>query len=108
MTVRVRVMLPYHLRNLAKADGEVVVEVAGGEVTARTVLDAVEQAFPALGGTIRDHVTQQRRAYLRFFVCGEDWSFESVDRALPEAVVSGREPFIVIGAISGGRRGAVN
>ena len=97
----IRVVLPAHLRTLAKVDSEVQVDVAG-PVTTRTVLDALEARYPVLRGTIRDHVTQQRRAFLRYFVCSEDWSLESPDAPLPEAVVSGAEPFFVIGAIAGG------
>ncbi|MGH9739313.1 MAG: MoaD/ThiS family protein [Candidatus Acidiferrales bacterium] len=97
----IRVVLPAHLRTLAKVDSEVQVDVAA-PVTTRSVLDALEARYPVLRGTIRDHVTQQRRAFLRFFVCSEDWSLESTDAPLPEAVVSGAEPFFVIGAIAGG------
>lgn len=97
----IRVVIPAHLRTLAKVDGEVQVDVAG-PVTTRSVLDALEARFPVLRGTIRDHVTQQRRAFLRYFVCSEDWSLESPDAPLPEAIVSGAEPFYVIGAIAGG------
>lgn len=97
----IRVVLPAHLRTLAKVDSEVQVDVAA-PVTTRSVLDALEARYPVLRGTIRDHATQQRRAFLRFFVCCEDWSLESTDAPLPEAVVSGAEPFFVIGAIAGG------
>jgi len=97
----IRVMLPAHLRTLAQSGSEVQVEVAS-PVTPRSVLDALEARYPMLRGTIRDHVTLQRRPFLRFFVCEEDWSFQAPDTPLPEAVVSGREPFIVIGAVSGG------
>ena len=97
----IRVELPYHLRTLAKVNGEVELEVAGA-VTQRAVLDALEARFPTLQGTIRDHVTKERRAFLRFFACEEDLSHESPDALLPEAVVSGKEPFLVIGAIAGG------
>lgn len=97
----IRVVIPAHLRTLAKVDGEVQVNVAA-PVTTRTVLDALEAQYPVLRGTIRDHVTLQRRAFLRYFVCSEDWSLESPDAPLPEAVVSGAEPFYVIGAIAGG------
>ena len=100
-TRTVRVMLPYHLRNLAGAGNEAAVEVAGA-VTIRTVLDAVEASYPMLRGTIREYETGQRRAFLRFFVCAEDWSLAAVDDPLPEAVASGKEPFLVIGAIAGG------
>ena len=97
----IRVQLPYHLRNLAKVSGEVQLEITG-VVTQRSVLDALEAKYPVLRGTIRDHVTQQRRPFLRFFACEEDLSHESPDALLPEAVVSGKEPFLVIGAIAGG------
>jgi molybdopterin converting factor small subunit len=97
----IRVVIPAHLRTLAKVDSEVQLDV-GGPVTTRSVLDALEAKYPALRGTIRDHVTQQRRAFLRYFVCSEDWSLESPDAPLPDAIVSGAEPFYVIGAIAGG------
>jgi len=97
----IRVQLPYHLRNLAKISGEVQLEITG-VVTQRSVLDALEAKYPVLRGTIRDHVTQQRRPFLRFFACEEDLSHESPDALLPEAVASGKEPFLVIGAIAGG------
>lgn len=97
----IRVTLPFHLRNLAQVSGDVDVEVSG-EATPRKVLDALEAKYPALQGTIRDHVTKERRAFLRFFVCQEDWSHESQDKPLPEAVAAGREPFMVVGAIAGG------
>jgi sulfur-carrier protein len=97
----IRVVLPAHLRTLAKVDGEVQLDVAA-PVTAGSVLDALEARYPVLRGTIRDHGTLQRRAFLRYFVCSEDWSLESPDAPLPEAVVSGAEPFFVIGAIAGG------
>ena len=97
----IRVMLPYHLRNLAKVDGEVELEVPA-PVTQRTVLDALEKRYPVLSGTIRDHTTQQRRPFLRFFACEEDLSHESSDAPLPDEVASGKEPFLIIGAIAGG------
>jgi len=97
----IRVQLPYHLRNLAKVSGEVELEITG-VVTQRSVLDALEAKYPVLRGTIRDHVTQQRGPFLRFFAGEEDLSHESPDALLPEAVVSGKEPFLVIGAIAGG------
>src|SRR6266403_6329988 len=97
----IRVELPSHLRNLAKVGGEVQVEVAG-PVTQRSVLDALEARYPKLLGTIRDHVTQQRRPFLRFFACSEDLSHESPDAPLPAAVASGAEPFLILGAIAGG------
>ena len=97
----IRVGLPAHLRTLAGAGAEVHVEVAG-DVTQRSVLDALEARYPMLRGTIRDQVTAQRRAFVRFFACGEDWSHEPPDAPLPAAVASGEEPFLVIGAIAGG------
>ena len=97
----IRVVLPFHLRTLARVDGEVELEV-NGPVTQRSILDALEARYPMLCGTIRDHVTQQRRAFVRFFACEEDVSHESPDSPLPEAVASGTEPFLVIGAIAGG------
>lgn len=97
----IRVLLPFHLRNLARLDGEVSLEVAG-PVTVSTVLDALEAKYPVLRGTIRDHGTLKRRAFIRFFACKEDWSLEPTDKPLPEAVVSGAEPFLIIGAIAGG------
>ena len=97
----IRVELPAHLRTLAKVGGEVQLEIAG-PVTQRTVLDALEARYPMLSGTIRDHVTQKRRPFLRFFACEEDLSHESPDTPLPESVVSGKEPFLIIGAIAGG------
>ena len=97
----IRIILPHHLRTLAHVGGEVTLEVAGA-VTQRSVLDALEARYPMLRGTIRDHVTLQRRAFLRFFACEEDLSHESPDAPLPEAVALGKEPFIVIGAIAGG------
>ena len=97
----IRVELPYHLRTLAKVSGEVQLEVSGA-VTQRSVLDALEACYPMLQGTIRDHVTHQRRPFLRFFACEEDLSHESPDALLPEAIASGKEPLLVIGAIAGG------
>jgi sulfur-carrier protein len=97
----IRVTLPAHLRNLAGVHGELQLDVAG-QVTQRTVLDALEARYPALRGTIRDHATQQRRPFLRFFACAEDLSLESPDTPLPAAVASGSEPFMIIGAIAGG------
>jgi hypothetical protein len=97
----IRVELPAHLRNLAQVHGEVRLEVAA-PVTLRTVLDALEAQYPMLCGTIRDHETLQRRPFLRFFACEEDLSHESPDALLPEAVVGGKEPLIVLGAIAGG------
>lgn len=97
----IRVMLPAHLRNLARTGAEVTLEVQG-PVTQRSVLDALEARYPMLRGTIRDHVTQERRPFLRFFACQEDLSHEPPDAPLPDAVASGTEPFYVIGAIAGG------
>ena len=97
----IRVVLPYHLRNLAKVGGEVEVEV-GRPVTIGGVLDAVEAKFPVLRGTIREHGTLKRRAFVRFFACKQDISLESADYPLPQEIVEGREPFLVIGAMAGG------
>jgi molybdopterin synthase sulfur carrier subunit len=97
----IRVVLPAHLRTLSGCQGEVQLEVQGA-VTARAVLDALEERFPMLRGTIREHVTQQRRPFLRFFAGEEDLSHESPDALLPEAVASGAEPLLIIGAIAGG------
>jgi molybdopterin synthase sulfur carrier subunit len=97
----IRVVLPAHLRTLARFHGEVELEVLGA-VTQRSVLDALEERFPMLQGTIREHVTQHRRPFLRFFACGEDLSHESPDGLLPEAVASGAEPLLIVGAIAGG------
>jgi len=97
----IRVVLPPHLRSLAHVGGDVELEVAA-PVTQRSVLDALEARYPMLRGTIRDHVTLERRAYLRFFACEQDLSLEPPDAPLPEAVTSGREPFLIIGAIAGG------
>jgi len=97
----IRVVLPHHLRTLAHVGTEVSLDVQS-PVTLRSVLDALESSYPMLHGTIRDHVTQQRRPFLRFFACSEDLSHESPDILLPEAVVSGAEPLLVIGAIAGG------
>jgi sulfur-carrier protein len=97
----IRVVLPAHLRTLARVDGEVKLDVAG-QVTQRVVLDALEARYPMLCGTIRDHVTHQRRAFVRFFACEEDLSNESPDAPLPDAVAAGAEPFLIMGAMSGG------
>ena len=97
----IRVVLPAHLRNLAGVTGEVRFAVTG-PVTQRVVLDAVEERFPMLRGTIRDHTTRERRAFIRFFACQQDLSHESPDAPLPDDVASGKEPFLVIGAIAGG------
>jgi molybdopterin synthase sulfur carrier subunit len=97
----IRVILPPHLRTLAHVGSEVTLDVAA-PITIATILDALEDRYPMLRGTIRDHDTQQRRAFLRFFACEEDWSHEPSDKALPETVASGKEPFYVVGAIAGG------
>jgi len=97
----IRVVLPAHLRTLARVDGEVKLAV-DGPVTQRSVLDALEARYPMLGGTLRDHVTKQRRPFVRFFACEEDLSHESPDAPLPEAVANGTEPFLIVGAIAGG------
>jgi molybdopterin synthase sulfur carrier subunit len=97
----IRVALPAHLRTLAHVDGEVTLDVEG-QATLRSVLDALEAGYPMLRGTIRDHVTQQRRPFVRFFACAEDLSHEGPDVPLPDAVVSGAEPFLVVGAMAGG------
>jgi len=97
----IRVVLPYHLRNLARVDGEVELEVAA-PVTIRAVVDALEARHPVLRGTIRDHGTLKRRPFIRFFACREDLSLESPETNLPAAVVSGTEPFLIVGAMAGG------
>ena len=97
----IRVVLPFHLRNLAKVTGEVELRVEG-PVTQRSVLDALEARFPTLRGTIRDHDTGRRRAFLRYFACERDLSLDDPDIPLPHAVAEGREPFLVVGAIAGG------
>jgi sulfur-carrier protein len=97
----IRVVLPAHLRTLAHVDGEVTLQVAG-PVTQRSVLDALEARYPVLRGTIRDHVTRERRAFLRFFACERDLSHEPPDAPLPDAVATGTEPLLVIGAMAGG------
>ena len=97
----IRVVLPAHLRTLARVDGEVKLDVEG-QATQRAVLDALEARYPMLRGTIRDQVTQQRRAFVRFFACEEDLSHEPPDAPLPDAVVTGAEPFLVVGAMAGG------
>jgi molybdopterin synthase sulfur carrier subunit len=97
----IRIILPAHLRALAKVAGEVTVEVEG-VATQRSILDALEARYPMLCGTIRDHVTQQRRPFVRFFACEEDLSHESPDAPLPDAVATGAEPFLLVGAIAGG------
>ena len=97
----IRVTLPPHLRKLAQVDGEVQLDFEG-PVTQRSVLDAIEARYPMLHGTIRDHVTQKRRAFVRFFACGEDLSHEPPEAPLPDAVAKGTEPFMIVGAIAGG------
>jgi molybdopterin synthase sulfur carrier subunit len=97
----IRVVLPVHLRTLARVDGEVQLHVEG-QVTQRSVLDALEARYPMLRGTIRDHVTQKRRAFVRFFACEEDLSHELPDTPLPDAVATGDESFVVLGAMAGG------
>ncbi|MBN1239543.1 MAG: MoaD/ThiS family protein [Gammaproteobacteria bacterium] len=98
----IRVVLPHHLRTLAAVDGEVELDVGGGPVTQRAILDALEARYPMLRGTIRDHSTQQRRPMVRFFACQEDVTHEPPDAPVPAAVASGEAPFRVIGAIAGG------
>ncbi|MBM2802741.1 MAG: hypothetical protein HW419_634 [Deltaproteobacteria bacterium] len=97
----IRVTLPPHLRKLAQVDGEVTLDVEG-QVTQRTVLDAIEARYPMLRGTIRDHVTQRRRALVRFFACEQDLSHEPPDAPLPDAIATGAEPFMIVGAMAGG------
>ena len=97
----VRVILPQHLRTLAKVEGEVSLEVVGA-VTQETVLDALEVRYPVLRGTIRDHVTKRRRPFIRFFACEQDLSHEADDRPLPDAVAQGQEPLLIVGAMAGG------
>jgi sulfur-carrier protein len=97
----IRVTLPAHLRKLAHVEGEVKLDV-DGQITQRSVLDALEARYPMLRGTIRDHVTQRRRAFVRFFACGEDLSHEPPDALLPDAVAKGAQPFMIVGAIAGG------
>jgi len=97
----IRIVLPTHLRRLARVDGEVTLEVVG-PVTQRSVLDALEAAYPALRGTIRDHVRGQRRAFVRFFACEQDLSHQSPDALLPDAVAAGEEPLLIVGALAGG------
>ncbi|MGQ9480146.1 MoaD/ThiS family protein [Chloroflexus sp.] len=97
----IRIILPYHLSNLARIDREIQIEVTG-PVTQRSLLDALERTYPALRGTIRDHVTKQRRPFIRFFACGQDLSHLSPDIPLPGEVISGAEPFLVVGAMAGG------
>ncbi len=97
----IRVVLPAHLRKLAHVDGEVSLEVAG-KITQRSILDALEARYPMLRGTIRDHANGKRRAFVRFFACGEDLSHEAPDTLLPEAIATGTQPFMIVGAIAGG------
>jgi hypothetical protein len=97
----IRVALPHHLRNLANVGSEVQLSVTG-EVTVQSILDAIEDCYPMLAGTIRDHVTKQRRPFLRFYACGEDLSLASPDTRLPDKIIAGEEPFLVIGAVAGG------
>ena len=97
----IRVALPFHLRNLANVGSEIQLSITG-DVTVQSVLDAIEAKYPMLAGTIRDHGTKQRRAFLRFYACGEDYSLVTADTRLPDKIVSGEEPFLVIGAIAGG------
>jgi hypothetical protein len=97
----IRVLLPYHLRNLARVQGEVQIKVTG-DVTIGSVLTELESQYPMLAGTIRDHSTQHRRPFVRFFACGEDFSLELPDVKLPDKIASGEEPFLIIGAIAGG------
>ncbi len=97
----IRVVIPHHLRTLARAGKEVQLEVAG-LITQRAILDALEAQYPMLRGTIRDHGTQQRRAFIRFFACGQDLSHEPTDAPLPDAIATGAEPFLIIGAMAGG------
>jgi hypothetical protein len=97
----IRVVLPFHLRNLARVDGEVEIDVAS-PVTVRAILDALEARYPVLRGTVRDHGTLKRRPFVRFFACKEDLSLEPPDTLLPEEIVSGAEPFLIVGAMAGG------
>ncbi|HEU4684565.1 MAG TPA: MoaD/ThiS family protein [Nitrospira sp.] len=97
----VRVILPQHLRTLARVEGEVMLEVAG-PATQRSLLDALEARYPMLRGTIREHGTRKRRAFVRFFACEQDLSHEAADAPLPEAVTKGEEPFLIVGAMAGG------
>ena len=97
----IRVEIPYHLRTLAKVEGEVQLDVPP-PVTTRAVLDALEAKFPMLEGTVRDHVTRQRRPFIRFFACEEDWSNRTSDTPLPDAVARGEEPLLIVGAMAGG------
>jgi len=102
MTIAVRVLLPTHLRTMARVDGEILLELAGTVATHRAVFDALEARFPTLSGTVRDYSAGRRRAYLRLFACGLDLSHEDPETPLPEAVVNATEPYLIVGAISGG------
>ena len=97
----IRVVLPAHLRTLARVDGEVTLDIEG-QVTQRSVLDALDVRYPMLRGTIRDHATHQRRPFVRFFACEQDFTHESPDAPLPDAVATGAEPFLIVGAMAGG------
>ena len=97
----IRVVLPAHLRTLARVKGKVMLEF-DEPITQRSILDTLETTYPMLRGTIRDHVTQERRPFIRFFVCGEDWSHKSPDELLPDPVMTGAEPFMIVGAMAGG------
>ena len=97
----IRVVIPHHLRRLANVNGEIELQI-DGEVTPCSILDALEARYPVLRGTIRDHVTKERRAFIRFFACGEDLSHESPDARLPEPVANGSERFMIVGAMAGG------
>jgi hypothetical protein len=97
----IRVVLPPHLRTLARVKGKVTLQIEG-PITQRSILDTLEAEYPMLRGTIRDHVTRQRRPFIRFFACGEDWSHESPDAPLPDVVATGVEPFLIMGALAGG------
>lgn len=97
----IRVVLPSHLRTLARVNGEVSLDV-DGSVTQRSILDALEARFPMLRGTLRDHATKQRRPFIRFFACSRDFSHDSPDTPLPDAIATGAEPFLIVGAIAGG------
>ncbi len=97
----ITVVLPAHLRTLGSIDGDVMLDVTG-PVTQRSILDALEAQYPMLRGTLRDHVTKVRRPFIRFFACAEDWSHEPMDTPLPDAVATGSEPFLVVGAVAGG------
>jgi hypothetical protein len=97
----IRVVLPPHLRTLARVKGKVSLQIEG-PITQRSILDTLEAEYPMLRGTIRDHVTRQRRPFIRFFACGEDWSHESPDAPLPDVVATGVEPFLIVGALAGG------